>query len=68
MSHADGIAVIGVLQMKFSQLLGESFFGSGMNNLLLAKPFMETKAYWVVVVGGIVVIIVGLTIYKKMQR
>lgn len=60
--------MIGVLQMKFSQFLGESFFGSGMNNLLLAKPFMETNAYWFVVVGGIFAVIVGLFIYKKMQR
>ena len=54
--------------MKFSQFLGESFFGSGMNNLLLAKPFMETNAYWYVVVGGIFAVIVGLFIYKKTRR
>ncbi len=57
--------MIGVLQMKISQLLGESFFGSGMNNLTLAQPFMETKAYWVVVVGGLLVVIIGLFIYKR---
>ncbi len=51
--------------MKCSQLLGESFFGSGMNNLTLAQPFMGSTAYWIVVVGGIFVVIVGLFIYKR---
>ena len=54
--------------MKLTQLLGESFLDGTMANLLLAKPFMETKAYWVVVVGGIFVVVVGLFVYKKMRR
>ncbi len=54
--------------MKFTQLLGESFLDGTMTNLLLAKPFMETKAYYWVVGGGLLLIIVGLLVYKKMQR
>jgi hypothetical protein len=42
-------------------------FAMFQNFTLAAKPFMESKMYYVIVVGGLAVVVIGLIIYKRRQ-
>ncbi len=38
-----------------------------LQNTTLAQSFLGSPLYWIVVVGGLLVVIVGLIIYKRRQ-
>lgn len=52
---------------KFIPVLGVIQMLAMLQNTTLAQSFLGSPLYWIVVVGGLLVVIVGLIIYKRRQ-